>query len=93
MVTDIEGGTFTITNYGIFGTMIGIPVINQPQVAILGVGAVKKRTVVLNDAIAIRSVGYLTLAFDHRIIDGALGGSFLETVVKLLENFDENQVM
>lgn len=90
---DIEGGTFTITNYGVFGTMVGIPIINQPQVAILGIGAVKKRPVVINDAIAIRSVAYFTLSFDHRIVDGALGGSFLETIVKLLENFDENQVM
>lgn len=94
---DIEGGTFTITNYGVFGTMVGIPIINQPQVAILGIGAVKKRPVIINPAeggaIAIRSIAYLTLSFDHRIIDGALGGSFLEAVVKLLENFDENQVM
>jgi 2-oxoglutarate dehydrogenase E2 component (dihydrolipoamide succinyltransferase) len=87
---DIEGGTFTITNYGVFGTMIGVPIINQPQVAILGVGAITKRPVVINDAIAIRSISYLTLSFDHRIIDGALGGSFLESVVKHLENFDEN---
>lgn len=90
---DIEGGTFTVTNYGVFGTMVGIPIINQPQVAILGIGAVKKRPVVISDAIAIRSMAYLTLSFDHRIVDGALGGSFLETIVKLLENFDENQVM
>lgn len=93
MPSDIEGGTFTITNYGVFGTMVGIPIINQPQLAILGVGAAKKRPVIINDAIAIRSIAYLTLSFDHRVIDGALGGSFLETVVKLLENFDENQVM
>lgn len=93
MPSDIEGGTFTITNYGVFGTMIGIPIINQPQLAILGVGAAKKRPVIVNDAIAIRSIAYLTLSFDHRVIDGALGGSFLETIVKLLENFDENQVV
>ncbi|MGA2624995.1 MAG: dihydrolipoamide acetyltransferase family protein [Bacteroidota bacterium] len=94
---DIEGGTFTITNFGVFGTMIGIPIINQPQVAILGLGAVKKRPVVINPAdggaIAIRSIAYLTLSFDHRIVDGALGGSFLETVVQNLENFDEQQVI
>ncbi len=88
---DIQGGTFTITNFGVFGTMIGIPIINQPQVAILGVGAIKKRPVVINDAIAIRSIAYLTLSFDHRIIDGALGGSFLEAIVKELEGYDENQ--
>ncbi len=88
---DISGGTFTITNFGVFGTMIGIPIINQPQVAILGIGAIKKRPVVINDAIAIRSMAYLTLSFDHRTIDGALGGSFLDSVVKELENFDEKQ--
>jgi len=93
MPADIEGGTFTVTNYGVFGTMVGIPIINQPQVAILGIGAAKKRPVVINDGIAIRSIAYLTLSFDHRIVDGALGGSFLETIVKLLENFDENQVV
>ena len=86
---DIEGGTFTITNYGVFGSVIGIPIINQPQVAILGIGAVRKRPVVVNDAIAIRPVSFLTLSFDHRIIDGALGGSFVEAVVKNLENFDD----
>jgi len=93
MPSDIEGGTFTITNYGVFGTMIGIPIINQPQLAILGVGAAKKRPVIVNDAIAIRSIAYLTLSFDHRVIDGALGGSFLQTVVKLLEDFDEQAVL
>jgi len=95
--TDIEGGTFTVTNYGVFGTMVGIPIINQPQVAILGIGVVKKRPVVINasegGAIAIRSIAYLTLSFDHRIVDGALGGSFLATIVKHLENFDENQIV
>jgi pyruvate/2-oxoglutarate dehydrogenase complex dihydrolipoamide acyltransferase (E2) component len=90
---EIEGGTFTITNYGVFGTMIGVPIINQPQVAILGTGTIEKRPVVINEGIAVRSIGYFTLGFDHRIVDGALGGSFLETVVKLLENFDENQVV
>lgn len=94
---DIEGGTFTITNFGVFGTMIGIPIINQPQAAILGLGAIKKRPVVIDaadgGAIAIRSIAYLTLSFDHRIVDGALGGSFLETVVQNLENWDERQVI
>jgi 2-oxoglutarate dehydrogenase E2 component (dihydrolipoamide succinyltransferase) len=92
-LADIEGGTFTLTNFGVFGTMIGMPIINQPQVAILGTGAIKKRPVVINDAIAIRSIAYFTLSFDHRIVDGALGGSFLETVVKLLENFDDKQAL
>ncbi|HUL42876.1 MAG TPA: dihydrolipoamide acetyltransferase family protein [Bacteroidota bacterium] len=89
---DIEGGTFTITNFGVFGTMVGIPIINQPQVAILGIGSAKKRPVVINDMIAIRTISYFTLSFDHRTIDGALGGSFLEAIVRHLENFDEQQV-
>ena len=90
---EIQGGTFTLTNFGVFGNIIGTPIINQPQVAILGVGAIKKRPVVLtdsdgNDSIAIRSIGYLTLAFDHRIIDGALGGQFLARIVANLEQYD-----
>lgn len=90
---EIEGGTFTITNFGVFNTFIGIPIINQPQVAILGTGAVRKRPVVINDAIAIRSIANLTLAFDHRIIDGALGGTFLDAVCKLLENYDPEKLL
>ncbi|HQT92591.1 MAG TPA: dihydrolipoamide acetyltransferase family protein, partial [Candidatus Kryptobacter bacterium] len=70
---DIIGSTFSITNYGVFGNLMGTPIINQPNVAILGVGAVKKRPVVINDAIAIRQMGFLTLSFDHRLVDGALG--------------------
>jgi len=90
---EILGGTFTITNYGVFGNIIGTPIINQPQVAVLGIGAIKKRPVVVtdaegNDTIAIRSIAYLTLAFDHRIIDGAIGGQFLARVVANLEQFD-----
>jgi 2-oxoglutarate dehydrogenase dihydrolipoamide succinyltransferase (E2 component) len=93
MPEEIQGGTFTVTNYGVFGNIIGTPIINQPQVAILGVGAIKKRPVVLTDAeghdsIAIRSMVYLTLAFDHRIIDGALGGQFLSRIVSNLEQYD-----
>lgn len=89
---EIQGGTFTITNYGVFGNIIGTPIINQPQVAILGVGAIKKRPVVVTDpdgkdSIAIRSIVYLTLAFDHRIIDGAIGGQFLARVVSNLEQY------
>jgi 2-oxoglutarate dehydrogenase E2 component (dihydrolipoamide succinyltransferase) len=84
---DIQGGTFTISNFGVFGTMIGTPIINQPQVAILGTGAITKRPVVVEgDAIAIRSMAFFTLSFDHRIVDGALGGMFLEEIVKGLEN-------
>jgi len=89
---DIQGGTFTITNYGVFGTMIGYPIINQPQVAILGTGALKKRPVVIDDAIAIRSIAYLTLSFDHRIIDGALAGMFLEEIVQQLQKSDRTVV-
>jgi 2-oxoglutarate dehydrogenase complex dihydrolipoamide succinyltransferase (E2) component len=94
---EIQGGTFTITNYGVFGNVIGTPLINQPQVAILGVGAIKKRAIVVsdqdgNDSIAIRSMVYLTLAFDHRIIDGALGGQFLSKVVLNLELYDFSRI-
>lgn len=85
---DVQGGTFTISNFGVFGTMIGMPIINQPQVAILGTGAVRKRVVVIDEAIAIRSIAYFTLSFDHRIIDGALGGMFLEEIVQNLQQFD-----
>ncbi|MBI3110223.1 MAG: 2-oxo acid dehydrogenase subunit E2 [Ignavibacteriales bacterium] len=93
MPEEVQGGTFTITNYGVFGNIIGIPIINQPQVAILGVGAIQKRPVVMtdaegNDAIAIRSMVYLTLSFDHRILDGAIGGQFISTVVSNLEQYD-----
>jgi pyruvate/2-oxoglutarate dehydrogenase complex dihydrolipoamide acyltransferase (E2) component len=85
---DIQGGTFTISNFGVFNTMIGTPIISQPQVAILGTGAITKRPVVINDAIAIRSIAYFTLSFDHRMIDGAMGGMFLEQIVQNLEQFD-----
>jgi 2-oxoglutarate dehydrogenase E2 component (dihydrolipoamide succinyltransferase) len=85
---DITGGTFTISNFGVFGTVMGTPIISQPQVAILGTGAVKKRVAVINDAIAIRSIAYFTMSFDHRIIDGALGGMFMEEIVRALEQFD-----
>jgi 2-oxoglutarate dehydrogenase E2 component (dihydrolipoamide succinyltransferase) len=85
---DIQGGTFTISNYGVFGTLIGTPIINQPQVAILGTGAIKKRVMVVDDMIAIRSMAFFTMSFDHRIVDGALGGMFLEEIVKGLEDFD-----
>jgi 2-oxoglutarate dehydrogenase E2 component (dihydrolipoamide succinyltransferase) len=85
---DIQGGTFTISNFGVFGTLIGTPIINQPQVAILGTGAIKKRVAVVDDMIAIRSMAFFTLSFDHRIVDGALGGMFLEEIVNSLEEFD-----
>ncbi|MCG3120174.1 MAG: Dihydrolipoyllysine-residue acetyltransferase component of pyruvate dehydrogenase complex [bacterium] len=84
---EVQNGTFSITNMGSFGNLFGIPVINQPQVAILGIGAIKKQPVVINEAIAIRDVVYLSLSYDHRIIDGAYGGQFLQRVVHYLENF------
>jgi 2-oxoglutarate dehydrogenase complex dihydrolipoamide succinyltransferase (E2) component len=90
---DIQGGTFTISNYGIFGSLIGTPIINQPQIAILGTGAIKKRVVAINDAIAIRSMAFFTLSFDHRVVDGALGGMFLEQVVKNLEGIDATMTL
>lgn len=92
-MNDIENGTFTFSNYGVFGTLLGMPIINQPQVAILGIGAIKKQPVVINDAIAIRSISYFTLSFDHRIIDGALGGQFLEAIIRNIENFDVKSIL
>ena len=88
---DVQGGTFTVTNPGVFGTIIGTPIINQPQVAILCLGAIKKRAVVINDMIAIREMCYLTLSYDHRIIDGSLGGQYLAFVCNYLENWDLNR--
>ncbi|OXV05113.1 hypothetical protein Egran_07119 [Elaphomyces granulatus] len=88
---EIQEGTFTITNYGVFGNIIGTPIINQPQVAILGTGAIKKRAMVVEtsqgDAIVIKPMMYLTLSFDHRLVDGALGGRFIMRVVEYLENY------
>jgi 2-oxoglutarate dehydrogenase E2 component (dihydrolipoamide succinyltransferase) len=90
---DISGGTFTITNYGVFGTLMGTPIINQPELAILGVGSVVKRAVVVEvdgmDVIAIKPMMYLSLSHDHRLIDGMLGGKFLKAIVNYLENFNE----
>ena len=88
-VDDVQGGTFTITNPGVFGGLLGTPIINQPQVAILGVGAIEKRPVVRNDAIAIRPMVYLVLSFDHRIIDGAVADQFMARLKDVLENWDE----
>jgi 2-oxoglutarate dehydrogenase E2 component (dihydrolipoamide succinyltransferase) len=84
---DVTGGTFTITNPGVFGALFGMPIIHQPQVAILGVGAVEKRAVVIDDAIAIRSMAYLSLGYDHRIIDGAVADQFLAHIKQDLENW------
>jgi 2-oxoglutarate dehydrogenase E2 component (dihydrolipoamide succinyltransferase) len=88
---EVAGGTFTITNFGSFGSIFATPVINQPQVAILGMGAVEKvPAVVEGDAIAIRSQAYLALTFDHRLVDGALADQFCQKVKKVLENWDQN---
>jgi pyruvate dehydrogenase E2 component (dihydrolipoamide acetyltransferase) len=89
---DVHDGTFTITNPGQSGAQFGMPIINQPQVAILGVGTIEKRPVVVDDAIAIRTMAYLTLGFDHRLIDGAVADEFMAFVKNQLENFDANQV-
>jgi 2-oxoglutarate dehydrogenase E2 component (dihydrolipoamide succinyltransferase) len=89
---EVQGGTFTITNPGIFGALFGLPVISQPQVAILGVGSVDKRVVVVDDMIAIRPMCYLTLGYDHRLIDGADAGRFLQALKECLQNFDEKSI-
>jgi pyruvate dehydrogenase E2 component (dihydrolipoamide acetyltransferase) len=86
---EVQGGTFTITNPGIFGAVYGLPLINQPQVAILGVGGIEKRAVVVNDAIAIHPTCHLSLGYDHRLVDGADAGRFLSFIKERLENFDE----
>jgi len=85
---EVSGGTFTITNPGVFGALFGMPIISQPQVAILGVGAVEKRPVVVDDAIGIRPMAYLSLGYDHRIIDGAVADEFLSHIKKTLETWD-----
>ncbi|MBN2366728.1 MAG: 2-oxo acid dehydrogenase subunit E2 [Calditrichaeota bacterium] len=90
---DIEGSTFSVTNYGIFGNIIGLPIINQPNVAILGIGAIRKRPVVIEkdegDFIAIRSMVYISMSYDHRLIDGELGGRFMQRLVEYLERMGE----
>lgn len=92
---DTQGGTFTLTNVGTFGSLMGTPIINQPQVAILAVGSIKKRPMVIEtaegDVIAIRHMMYLSLSYDHRIVDGSLGASFLTAVANELEAFDPNR--
>jgi 2-oxoglutarate dehydrogenase E2 component (dihydrolipoamide succinyltransferase) len=90
---DVAGGTFTVTNPGVFGTIIGNPIINQPQVAILCLGAIKKRPVVVGDAIAIREMCYVTLSYDHRIVDGMLGGQFLAFIREYLEGWDMKRTL
>ncbi len=89
---EVQGGTFTITNPGQFGGLYGLPIINQPQVAILGIGGIEKRPVVIDDAIAIRSMMYLSMSYDHRVVDGAVADQFLAVVKKGLEEFDESLI-
>jgi pyruvate dehydrogenase E2 component (dihydrolipoamide acetyltransferase) len=89
-VEEVQGGTFTITNPGVFGSLFGTPIINQPQVAILGVGTIEKRPVVRDDAIAIRTMAYFALSFDHRIVDGADADRFMGHIKHTLQEFDEN---
>jgi len=92
---ETDGGTFTITNVGTFGNVMGTPIINQPQVAILAVGAIRKKPVVIEsdqgDMIAIRHMMMLSLSYDHRLVDGAMGGAFVRQVADILEQFDPNQ--
>ena len=92
---DIKGSTFTISNVGTFGSVMGTPIINQPEVAIFALGIIKKRPEVIEtekgDEIAIRSMMYLSLSFDHRVVDGFLGGSFVRRVADYFEQFDVNR--
>ncbi len=94
---DIQGGTFTVTNMGQFGNIAGTPIINQPQVAILAVGAIVKKPAVVEtpegDAIGIRQMLILSLAYDHRVVDGALGGTFLKSIGDYLQDFDPERVI
>ena len=90
---EVQGGTFTITNHGGFGSLFSTPIINQPQAAILGVGSVQKRPIVINDAIAIRPMCYLSLSFDHRIIDGATADRFMAKVKQYLEQSDWEKLL
>jgi len=89
-VDEVQGGTFTITNFGLYGSLFAMPIINQPQVAILGVGTITKTPVVINDGIAIRSISYLSLSYDHRIVDGQVADQFMAAVKKYLENWEDN---
>ncbi|HEV2183432.1 MAG TPA: dihydrolipoamide acetyltransferase family protein [Candidatus Acidoferrales bacterium] len=86
---EVQEGTFSITNPGVFGGLMGLPVINQPNVAILGLGTIEKRPVVIDDAIAIRSMVYLTLSYDHRVVDGAIAHQFMSKIKHILENWSE----
>jgi 2-oxoglutarate dehydrogenase E2 component (dihydrolipoamide succinyltransferase) len=94
---EIQGGTFTVTNFGTFNSLSGTPIISQPQVAILGTGAIRKKPVVIEtsqgDLIGIRHIMILSLAYDHRVVDGSLGGMFLKKMKEILENWDVNRTI
>lgn len=90
---ELSNGTFSISNFGVYDLTMGFPIINQPQVAILGMGALKKRAVVVNDAIAIKPMMYLSLTIDHRLIDGAMGAKFLQKIQQLLESYDSELII
>ncbi len=94
---EIQDGTFTITNVGTFGNVMGTPIINQPQVAILAVGAIRKKPAVIEtpegDTLGIRQMMFLSLSYDHRVVDGSLGGSFLKRIAENLEGFDVNHTI
>ena len=94
---NVQGSTFTISNVGTFGSVMGTPIINQPEVAILALGIIKKRAEVMEtpngDEIAIRSMMYLSLSFDHRVVDGYLGGSFVRRIADYFEQFDTNRTI
>ena len=90
---DVQGGTFTVTNPGVYGNIFGLPIINQPQLGILGVGAIKKRPVVVNDAIAIRSIMFISLSYDHRVIDGSLSAQFVQRIRANLEEYDTDNAV
>ena len=86
---EVQESTFSITNPGVFGGLFGLPVISQPNVGILGLGMIEKRPVVINDSIAIRSMCYISLSYDHRVVDGAIAHKFMHTVKEALENWNE----
>ena len=94
---DLQGGTFTITNFGSFGNIMGTPIINQPQVAILAIGIIEKKPAVIEtamgDAIVVRHKVFLSLSYDHRVVDGMLGGKFLRRIADLIEAFDINRIV
>jgi pyruvate/2-oxoglutarate dehydrogenase complex dihydrolipoamide acyltransferase (E2) component len=90
---EVQGGTFTITNHGGFGSLFSTPIIHQPQIAILGLGAIQKRAVVINDVVVIHPMGYLSLSFDHRVIDGATADQFMAKTKAFLEQSHWEQIL